>query len=406
MTVLDRYLLHVVLRPLAATIGIALLALLTERTLRILETVLGANGPINIVFELLAFLLPHYLGIALPLGLFLGVLLGFRRLQRDSELDVLHSAGISLPRLALPIAGVTLAAGLVAAIMLSYMQPYGRFAYRVMVFDITNAAIHALLNEGEFLTVDGTTFLIEKVSANKQKFERIFLYRTEDDGTSTVITAEQAEIALTVGTGAPVLRMFNGVSANGYPSLEPDTATQRADPDGLPESAVAFRELRTPIAGRDGETLTPRGKDEREFTLPELWDKHESPPNGIDVDDMTAEMHNRLVRILSILPLPFLAIPLARSPRRSKYAPGLPVGVLILVLYNEALDFGKNLVESGDAGVLLGLWLPFLLFTVGSLLLFRYAATKVTRGNGILAWASIFASSHSKRTATDGPVSP
>ena len=45
---------------------VALLILLVERLLRVLDLVLGNSGPLHYVARMLAYLAPHYLGIALP----------------------------------------------------------------------------------------------------------------------------------------------------------------------------------------------------------------------------------------------------------------------------------------------------------------------------------------------------
>ena len=54
MPTLNRYLIKLLLPPLGLTLLIALLVLLVERMLRILDFVLGAQGPVRVVVELLA----------------------------------------------------------------------------------------------------------------------------------------------------------------------------------------------------------------------------------------------------------------------------------------------------------------------------------------------------------------
>ena len=44
--------------------------------------------------------MPQYAGVALPLALFLGILIGLRRMSRDSELVTLEAAGVGLCGLA------------------------------------------------------------------------------------------------------------------------------------------------------------------------------------------------------------------------------------------------------------------------------------------------------------------
>ena len=86
MITIDLYIFRQILRPLAGALLVALLVLLIERMLRLLDFVLGSNGPVEVVFEILAYLVPHYMALALPISLYLGILLGFNRLSRDGEI--------------------------------------------------------------------------------------------------------------------------------------------------------------------------------------------------------------------------------------------------------------------------------------------------------------------------------
>src|SRR5437868_13808807 len=73
--------------------------LLLDRMLKLFDFVVSEGGPVAIVFRMLANLLPEYLGLAIPLGLTLGVLLAFRKLALSSELDSLRGVGRSYGRL-------------------------------------------------------------------------------------------------------------------------------------------------------------------------------------------------------------------------------------------------------------------------------------------------------------------
>ncbi len=53
--------------------GIGLLLLLAERLVRLLDITLGKQNSFGFVFEALAYLVPHYLGLALPAAAFSGV---------------------------------------------------------------------------------------------------------------------------------------------------------------------------------------------------------------------------------------------------------------------------------------------------------------------------------------------
>jgi lipopolysaccharide export system permease protein len=80
---------------------------------------------------------------------------------------------------------------------------------------------------------------------------------------------------------------------------------------------------------------------------------------------------------LSVLFLPFLALPLGLSSRRSPRNIRLLAGIMFLITYYQVLEFGSNLVEHGKLSPFVALWMPFLLFAIPSLWLFHVANRRV-----------------------------
>ena len=68
----------------------ALIALLMERMVRLLDLVVNKGGPFYLLLQMLANLIPHYLGIALPAAFFIGVLHAVMKMSSDSELDAMR----------------------------------------------------------------------------------------------------------------------------------------------------------------------------------------------------------------------------------------------------------------------------------------------------------------------------
>src|SRR3546814_20745959 len=60
--------------------------LLLEKMLRLFDFVVSEGGPVGVVWRMLANTIPEYLGLGIPIGLMLGILLAFRRLALSSEI--------------------------------------------------------------------------------------------------------------------------------------------------------------------------------------------------------------------------------------------------------------------------------------------------------------------------------
>lgn len=373
MATLDVYILRQILRPTATALLVALLVLLIERLLRLLDLVLGASGPLKVVLEIMVYLVPHYMSVALPLSLVFGILFGFGRLSRDGELDAFQSAGLSLTRQLRPILVGAFGMMVVAAITVSHLTPYGRYAYQAMVYAITNTAFHVFVRAGVFVEMDGRTFLVQGVRPEDARADKVFVYEEQDNGRLIVITARNGSLVDTEAQGPPLLRLFDGVRL----AITPLQPAPEGNQDAPPVGALRFEELRTSLVTGGFDLFRPRGKDERELTLYELWQGLSDPPPGVRRSDIVAEFNVRIVRVLSIPFLPFLAIPLALGRRRSDQFHGVIVGLLILIVYDQILDFGKNMVESAIVEPWIGLWLPFSLFGLSSVLVFCGVASRV-----------------------------
>ena len=99
MNQIDRYLAKLILVPLIGTLCLAAMLLILDRMLRLFDFVVSEGGPVTVVWRMLANLIPEYLGLAIPVGLTLGILLAFRKLALSSELDTLRAVGLGYGRL-------------------------------------------------------------------------------------------------------------------------------------------------------------------------------------------------------------------------------------------------------------------------------------------------------------------
>ena len=374
MPILDRYLLRSALRPMGATIIVALLALLAERALSVVELVIGWRGSLVVVFEMLSYLVPHYMGLALPAAFFIGILFAYSRLSRESELDAMSAGGYGLVQMVRPILWAALAIMLLHIVLLSHIQPYSRYAYRAAVHTVTNVSFLSLIQADRFVTIADTTYRVDRVDEAGMRFERVFLYSEDSVRGDVIVTAGAAEV-IDHGALQPLeLRLEDGVQ-----QLLPKSSGDEKRPAAV---TLLFREFTSDISGRDPQVFRPRGHDERELTLPELM-TYPVTDEPIRYAAVEAELHGRIVRSLSILVLPFLALPLSLGRRRAQRSYGFIVGITVLVGYYQLVKTGEGIVDNDKMSPLVGLWLPFIGFAALSMTAFFRTAWRVpdaTRG--------------------------
>jgi len=351
----DRYVLGKTMLPLAVAVGIALFALLLERMVRLLDLVVNKGGPFYLLLQMLANLIPHYLGIALPAAFFIGVLHAVMKMSNDSELDAMQAFGGGLQRLLVPIMGLAVTLMVLSAIIIGFLQPYTRYAYRALVYTVTHTAWDTALERGTFFTGFGNkTIVVDGIAQGGRQLTGIFIHEETPPVGSTTTTAQQGQIFRDRDNLRLILNLERGVRVEaGQESGR--SAVLTFDSFALPLDVVL-----------DKTPFRERGERERELTLFELWPLLRAPPEGMTRATINAEIHDRLVRVATVLMLPLFAIPLGLGSRRRRRGVGMAVGIVVVILYHHLLRFGASLVSLDQVSPWIGLWLPFLVFAAAS----------------------------------------
>lgn len=364
MKTFDRYILTKTLWPLLTCIAIALIALLLERMVRLLDLVVHKGGPFLLILKMLANLIPHYLGIAIPAAFFIGVLLAVMRLCGDSELDAIQSMGIGLRRLVAPILGLAIVLMVGSAVIIGFLQPYTRYAYRALVYTVTHTAWNSALERGSFFSGIGNfTITIDDIKDSGRNLTGIFLHETKPGGATTTTTAEEGKLYRSLIDFKLILRLKRGVWVE-------------SDRDGKGATVLTFDRLDVPLDLALGPTLFRPREGERELTILELLRARHNPPLGMTRNQIDAEINARTVRVVSLLFLPFLAIPLGIASRRARRGAGLVAGLILLIVYHHLLQFGESLARDGLVSPLVGLWTPCAVFAGISLWAFHAAGAR------------------------------
>jgi lipopolysaccharide export system permease protein len=131
------------------------------QSLRLIDLIVNRGLSIEVFLYLAALILPRFLDIVLPIGVFIAVLFTFNRMTTESELVVMRAAGLSPLTLAKP---VLILAGFAFVFLMSlslYVLPVANRAFKDLQFEIRNRFVSSLIQEGTFTTVsDKLTFYI------------------------------------------------------------------------------------------------------------------------------------------------------------------------------------------------------------------------------------------------------
>jgi lipopolysaccharide export system permease protein len=347
---LDRYIARLIIVPLLATLVIAAMLLLLEKMLRLFDFVAQEGGPVSVVWRMLANLIPEYLSLGIPIGLMLGILLAFRRLATTSELDVLLACGISYRRLLRVPYAFAIGLAAVNLTIVGFLQPYSRYAYEGLRYELRSGALGASIKVGEFTHLGKTmTLRVERSQEGGRELSGIFVMANGKEGKTLAVTAEHGRFLATDDPNTIIFRLRTGTlvqNAPGFPTPRVLTFDSHDLPIDLPKED-AFRQR----GGRE------------ELTIPELVRSGHGPSNDRDGQRKSrAEFHFRLVEVVVMLLLPLLAVALAVPPKRSSSALGVFLSVVIIVTYHKINEYAEALGGRGHIDPVVALWTPFLLF--------------------------------------------
>ncbi len=351
MTSIDRYMARLIAVPLIANLVIASMLLALDRMRILFDFVATEGGPVSVVWQLLANLLPEYLGLGIPIGLLLGVLLAFRRLATSSELDVLRAVGIGYNRLLRVPYMFALGLALINLAIVGYVQPWARYGYEQLQFELRTGALGASIKVGEFTNFpNGATVRIEESQDSGRNLKGIFVHKSTPNGGWIAVTAAAGRFLATDNPDEIIFRLSNGTLVN-------------ADPSFKAPRVLTFTSHDLPIPLPKVENFRGRGGRNLELTLPELVriGGDRAAPDELR-DTSRAALHFRLVEVATIFLLPMLAIALGVPPKRSSSALGVFLSIVIIVTYHKINEYAQSLGSLGLIDPFIALWVPFALF--------------------------------------------
>jgi lipopolysaccharide export system permease protein len=350
-TLTDRYLARLIATPLLATLVIAAMLLVLDKMLRLFDFVASEGGPVSVVWRMLANLIPEYLSLGIPIGLMLGILLAFRKLAISSELDIFRAVGMGYGRLLRVPYAFAGALALLNLAIVGFVQPYARYAYEGLRFELRSGALGASIKVGEFTKLGKRmTLRVEQSRDKGRDLTGLFVMAEARDGKSLAVTAERGQFLATDDPNTIILRLTNGVLVHDAPGYK----TPRV---------LSFVGHDLPIDLPRMESFRSRGVRDQELTIPELAvvaHKDATPPQLRNA--LRAEFHFRLVEVATMFLLPLLAVALAVPPKRSASALGVFLSIVMIVTQHKINQYAADVAALGRIEPIIALWGPFLLF--------------------------------------------
>lgn len=315
-----------------------LLIVMSSRFVKYLAQAASGDLAPEAVLAIMAYRLPAFLELVLPLALFIAILLSYGRLYVESEMTVMSACGLSTGRLAL----YTLVPGLVVALLVGwlsfYASPTGVARVQELYQNAKNANSLDLLLAGRFRVEEksGRVSYVQKLSDDRTTMSEVFSAEqavTENGVKLSVVLADKAQIQVNYSDNSRYLVLENGNRYIGQPGARDFQVT----------SFERFGQLmQEPEAQKKFYKRTDAKTTPELFSSPSLEDR------------ATLQWRVSLVILVPIVAL--IAQALSKTNhRRGRYVKMLPA-FLIYIVYLVVLNAARGALEDGKLPEILGLW--------------------------------------------------
>lgn len=373
-TTLDRYLLRRTLTPMSAVLISTMVAFLMERLMRSFQLLSQTTEGFKFLTELLVNLVPHYVGLTLPGGFFIGLFVVVNSLNKGSEIDAILASGISLGRFAAPFVGLGVGLMLFSVMLFGFIQPYSRYAYHAVLHAAENAGWNGDVRPKALLSAGSDVFLTaDNADASGRHLRRVFIRKLGPDGREDVLTAASALVLKTPSDRKVTLVLSDGREVS---------TTRQA------EVYVAnFATFRFDLPLAQAKLLRLRGDDVSELTLLELAQQgfgKASP--SLPRQLLLAELFSRSSRALMLPLLPLLAVPFGLSAKRAGSGSAMVIGGLLLFAFETSMILGQAMVTVARLPAAITIGVPAGVFA--AVCVATWIASRKRPGQNPVSWLS------------------
>lgn len=368
MRILDRYVLRQSFWPAVMGLMVFTFLLIIPTVLKSTEDLVAKGVPAPTIGQLMLTLLPSALGLAIPMALLLGLLVGFGRLSADREWVAMQACGVSLVRLLWPVG--LLAAGAAAATLYVLLAalPQANQSFREIMFRILSERAEGEVRPRVFFDAfPGATLYVRDLPSSGG-WKDVFLATGGQGQPEAVHVAKRGRVLIDRAKRRVEIILEEGVThtLGEGESYRPSSWTQT-------------------ILSVDPDTIFPKAgpaKGEREMSIAELRNRiADRTARGESTIGARVEIQKKFSIPAACLVLSLFGLALGASHRREGKLSSFVIGVVVIYGYYALLENSSNLAKGGYLPPWAAAWLPNLAFGLAGVWLFlrRRQAIERTR---------------------------
>ena len=376
MRILDRYIVHEVIRHAFLGLIIFTFVLFVPKLVRLMELFVRHSGSGSQIGVLFLCIIPNILVFTIPMAVLIGVLLGLGRMSMDSEIIALTSLGISRRRILWPVGVLAVFGAALTLVMTLWLAPLAIRTFRHIENDLIASQVSFQVQPRVFdERFPHMVLYINDVSASGTHWNGVFLAEAGGESGSRITVAESAIVIAEPRLGKLELHLNGGSTHEFFVA------------DAEHYSVTAFGRSDWPVEVSGMAPAKERETSNPERSLGDLWGDR-----GKGWRDARVELHQRFAFPVACLVFALIAVPLGAQPRRGGRAAGSLLAVVVIASYYLLFIVGAGLARQGVLPPSVGMWIANLVLAlIGVALLprmesYRSEAPRLLAGTRLMAF--------------------
>jgi len=353
---LDRYIFGEILIPFFLSIAALTLVLFLQKMFRLAELVVSKGATILSTVKVLAFVMPSFLVLTLPMSFLIGTLTAFTRLCSDSEVTAMKASRVSLYNMIRPVMTFAVAVFLISAVTSLVVAPEANHALKVHLFNLVKSKAMVGIEPGVFSsTFDGMVIYVDKMKS-LDDMQGIFISDERSAKEPYAIVAQRGRLIADPESLKVTLAMKQG-AIYALPRDDQSYSTMAFDAGNL------YLDISHALIQKN-----PTSRDFDEIGSFELYrELKRARAEGKPAIDIESELHKRVSIPFACLLFGLIGAPLGIRKSRSGKSAGIGLALLVFLVYYMVLAAGTNLSDTGKLSPAVAYWLPNVLMTIAAL---------------------------------------
>ena len=344
---LDWYIFREMLPPFFLSMAVLLLVLFLEKLFRLADLVVSKGAGVLATGKVLAYVVPGFLVITIPMSLLVASLTTFARLSADSEITAMKASRISLYSMIRPVFLFALLAFAVTAVTSLILVPGANSELKIHLFNMVKSRAMVGIEPGVFSsTFDGMVIYVDKMQS-LDNMEGVFISDERSVKEPYAIVARRGKLIADPQSLNVTLALQDG-TIHTLPHDDQSYALMKFD------AARLYLDINNALIQKGA----PGKVFEDMSTVDLILEIENTRQEGKPTYTLETELHKRLSIPFACLILGLIGAPLGIRKSRSGKSAGVALALLGFLVYYIILGAATNLAETGTVRPVLAYWVP------------------------------------------------